>query len=194
MILGAQHGFRARGGFNVGIRLEGNYYRLNQLLSSLDVRIAAIASGAQMKFAKKYEEKVKANIRTGGKRFGYPGHSLGYAYYKQKHGGPSSLLMWSGAMHNAITIKKLAAGRVGVGIPKNEKRESYHSSDNNRLTISEYANVLEHGTRGGLNIPARPVFSDTFIKDMKGMKGLKTFLETNIMLGLRVQGIPVSKI
>ena len=193
MILGAQHGVRTRGGFNIEIKLEGNYYRLAQLMNTFGPQVMLIASGAQRQFAEEYRDRVKKNIREGGKRFGYPGHSPAYAHYKQKHGGPASLLVWSRAMHDAIEVMKLPEGRVGVGIPRNEKREKYHDKDQNRLTISEYANVLEHGTMGGLHIPARPVFSDTFKEDMKGLKGLRIYLETSIMLGLRAQGIPVSK-
>lgn len=190
-ILGAQHGVRTRGGFNVEIKLEGNYYRFRQLMNTFGPQVLLIATSAQKQFAEKYKERVKVNIRTGGKKFGYPGHSPAYAYYKQLHGGPGGLFMWSGAMHDAVDVMELRGGRVGVGIPRNEKREKYHDKEGDLLTISEYANILEHGaySRG---VPARPIFSDTFKQDMKGIKGLRIFLNWHIIRGLRAQGIIVN--
>lgn len=193
-IKGAMHGLRSRGSFNAEIKWEGEWVRFNELVNSLNFKLSAAAIYGQKKWAEKYASKVRTHIRTGGKRFGYPGHSDKYAAYKSRHGGPGRLLVWSGSMANAVDIKKLGKGRYAVGIPTSAKRQSYPGEKGRILPIHEYANILEHGTRGGLHIPARPVFSDTFTKDLGGMKGMKRFIELMILRKLKLQGVPIRKI
>ena len=195
-IAGALHGLRTRAGYNVEVKLEGDWFRLDQLTSNFGPVVMVIARRAQRSFAIKYKKRVQHHINTGGKRFGYPGHSRKYASYKQVRGGGSRVLYWSGTMHDSVDVMDLPRGRVGVGIPRNIRRPNYprEHQDNNQLTVSEYANILEHGTKGGLGIPARPVFSDTFKKDLKGNRGLKEFMATEIMLDLRARGINVTKL
>lgn len=190
-IVGALHGLRSRAGFNVEIKLEGDWFRFQDLINRFGPATMVVAKGAQKSFAQKYKEKVKSNIENGGKRFGYPGHSSAYSRLKAKRGGPSRLLYWSGAMYNAVDIVDLPKGRTGVGIPKGVTRERYKGEKKVELTISEYANVLEHGA---FHIPPRPVFKDTFKQDMGGLKGLKDFMTAEIALGLRAQGINVKKL
>lgn len=192
-IVGARHGMRARGGFDVDVKLSGNWLKFNQLIGSLDITLMTAAVGAQRKFAEKYRDRVKINIKTGGKRFGYPPHSPMYRTYKNKHGGGTKLLYWSGTMAESVDLVKLRRGRIGVGIPKDAVRAPYHSKEGELLTVSEYANILEHGaySRG---VPARPVFKDTFRKDMKGLAGLKSYIQWHIIRNFGVQGIFVSKV
>ena len=187
------HGLRARGGFNVGVKLTGNWLKFNQLVGSLDITMMTAATTAQRKFAEKYRDRVKTNIRTGGKRFGYPSHSPTYAKYKARHGGGTRLLHWSGSMEEAVEVVKLRGGRVGVGIPKDAVRERYEGEKGDLLTISEYANILERGSISR-SIPKRPVFSDTFKKDMKGIKGLKSYIQWHLVRNFGMQGIHVNKI
>lgn len=189
-VIGAQFGLRTRGGFNVEVKFEGEWLRFNRLIGSLDINMMLAAKAVQRKFAEKYRDKVKANIRTGGRRFGYPEHSKKYQKYKAKYGGGGGLFYWSGAMHQAVQVMDLRGGRVGVGIPRGLKREPYHGNDKVRLTISEYANVLEQGS-WSRNIPARPLFADTFKHDMGGMLGLKTYMQFHIVREFRKRGINV---
>jgi len=193
MIKGALHGLRTRAGFNVEVQLSGDWVRFNNIMNRFGPATMLLAQNAQLGFAKKYKKKVKQNIRTGGKRFGYPGHSDKYSRYKGRKGGGSRVLYWSGAMHDSVDVMKLSRGRVGVGIPSGTKRGKYPGERNNKLTISEYANILEHGTYGGLEIPKRPVFKDTLKQDMGGIKGLRNFMTAEIVLGLRAQGINVTR-
>jgi len=192
-IKGAQHGIRGRGSYNVGVRLEGDVIKFNLLTSSLSPLLAASVLSAQHDFARDYKDKVKQNIIEGGKRFHYPPHSTKYSRYKARLGGPSRLLYWSGAMANSIEIKATKDGKnFTVGIPKGENRPSYGKGDNNRLSISEYANILEHGRPPYM--PARPVFSDTFREQMGGLKGLKKAIETGIILNMGKLGYRVNKV
>ena len=193
-IQGVRYGLRSRAGFNVEIRLAGEWVRVNNILNSIDIDMALAGATAQRKFAEKYRDNVKHNIRTGGKEFGYPGHSPKYRKYKSKHGGPDNrLLHWSGAMEEAVQVVKLGGGRLGVGIKKGIKRERYDNEKGDILDISEYANILEKGaySRG---IPARPVFADTFKEDMGGIRGLKTYLAWHVARNLKAKGVPVIKI
>ena len=52
-IVGAAHGLRARGGFNVDVKLDGNWVKFNQLIGSMDTTVMLIAAEAQRKFAEK---------------------------------------------------------------------------------------------------------------------------------------------
>lgn len=193
-IAGALHGLRTRAGFNVEIRLEGDWVRFNDILNRFGPATMLISRNAQKHFAEKYKKRVKYHIRTGGKRFGYPGHSARYSRLKRRRGGGGRVLYWSGSMHDSVDVLKLPRGRVGVGIPSGVKRGRYPGEKDVNLTISEYANILEHGTFGGLQIPKRPVFADTFKQDMGGMKGLKSFMTVEIALGLKAQGINVTRL
>jgi hypothetical protein len=192
-IKGAVHGVRTRGSFNVDVKLDGNWVKFNQLVGSLDTTLMTSATMAQLAFAEKYRDRVQTNIRTGGKRFGYPGHSPKYAKYKSRHSGGTRLLYWGGTMADSVEVMELSGGRVGVGIPKEAVREPYHDKEGDLLTVSEYANILEHGaySRG---IPERPVFSDTCRIDMKGIKGLQSFIQWHIVRNFGAQGVHVNKI
>jgi len=198
-IKGAQHGLRTRGGYSIGIKLEGNWYAFQSLMDRFGPTVMALAKASQKDFAKEYKKKVQGHISSGGKRFGYPGHSPKYSSYKGRRGGGSRVLVWSGTMRNSVTVMDLPKGRVGVGIPRDISRERYPRETGDLLTVSEYANILEHGTFGGLRVPARPVFGDTFKKStgeggMGGMKGLHKHMSKGIALGLRAQGINITKI
>jgi hypothetical protein len=189
-IQGVIHGLRSRGSFNAEIKWEGEWVRFNDLVNSLNFKLSTAAIYGQKKWAEKYASKVRTHIRTGGRRFGYKEHSDKYAAFKAYHGGPGKLLVWSGSMANAVDIKKLGKGRYAVGIPTSAKRASYPGEKGRILPIHEYANILEQGS---WPMPARPVFSDTFIKDLGGMKGMKRFIELMILRKLRLQGVPIRK-
>jgi len=190
-IQGALIGLRKRGTFNVEIKLEGEWPKYRQLVNSNNLLLAAAAIAGQRSFAEKYKKEVKRNILTGGKKFGYPPLSEGYKKFKERYGGRGTPLVWSKTFYNSVKVIKNKAGTFfGVGIPKGIKRPSYHPSDNNRLTVSEYANVLEHGS---FPIYPRPVFKDTF-KDMGGKKAIRTFIEIAIIKNYYMRGFRVNRI
>lgn len=192
-IQGVRHGLRTRGSFNVGIKLSGDWIKFNQLVQSMDVKTLSAASLAQQGFAEKYRDRVKTNIRTGGRRFGYKNHSTSYKAYKRRHGGSNRLFYWGGSLHDSVSIVSLPGGRVGVGIPKDARRQPYHRKEGNLLSVSEYANILEHGaySRG---VVKRPIFSDTFTKDMGGLRKLKSFLTWHIARDLNRKGIKTTRL
>ena len=193
-IAGALHGLRTRGGFNVEVKLDGDWFKFSKLMNTFGTETMAIATAAQHQFAEEYKKKVKENIRTGGKQFGYPEHSSAYSRYKSSKGGPGRLFYWSGALYNSVDVMRLPNGRLGVGIPKNAKRGNYPGEKGTPLSVSEYANILEHGTRGGLNIPARPIFSDTFKQNMGGKRGLQKFMADYIYAAYAIRGLKPKRI
>jgi len=192
-IQGVRHGLRTRGGFNVEIQLVGEWIRVERILNHLNVDMAIAGAGAQRKFAEEYRDRVQYHIRTGGIEFGFEPHSKEYARYKARYGGGSSLLHWSGSMEKAVKVLPLGGDRIGVGIEKGVKREKYHPKDSGILEIHQYANILEKGSPGK-GIPARPVFAETFKKDMKGLMGLKNYMTLHIAAELKAKGIPITKI
>lgn len=155
-IQGASHGLRGRGGFNVGVRLEGDWFKLRELVNHQELWLRTAAIEGQLKFAQKYKKEVKKNIANGGKRFGYS-NSPKYVAAKARSGGGTTTLVWSKSMHDNVVVKyNKVGGLTLVGIPKGIKRETYRKGDNNKLEVHEYANVLEH------RYPKKPVFTDTF--------------------------------
>lgn len=182
---------RGRGSYNIGVKFEGNWVKFNEIVNSSNILLVMAARTGQKEFAEMYRDRVKANIRTGGKRFGYPQISGKYLLNKVRRGGPSTTLNWSGAFADSVEIRENKIGtRFMVGIPKGLKRPQYYASDKNRLSISEYANVLEHGTK---NVPPRPVFSDTFEKDMAGKLGLKRYIELAMIRKYGSVGVTLNK-
>lgn len=183
---------RGRGSFNVEIKLEGNWSKFNEIVNGSNILMVMGVRQGQKEFAEAYRDAVKKNIITGGRRFGYPPNNANYLYKKLRQGGGSTPLVWSRSFYNSVEIRVNRQGtRWLVGIPSGEKRPTYSSSDKNRLTISEYANILEHGTN---NIPARPIFSDTFSKDMGGKLGLKKSIEMALIRKFGQRGINLMKL
>lgn len=192
-IQGIQKGLRFRGTQQVGIQLDGQWREFDYLVNNVDTLLTKAAIAGQRAFAKKYQAAVKTNIRNGGKRFHYPTLSVRYKAFKERHGGSAGLLMWSKAMHDNVIVKDLGLGKVGVGIEKGIKRDFYDSENpnGNRLSISEYANILEHGS---FPMPARPVFSDTFKSEqVGGLNGIRKAIELSIITTYTSKGIPVTK-
>lgn len=193
VIGGKEHGLRTRGTFNVGIKLDGDWVKFNHLIENSDHLLRIAAREGQRKFAEAYRDKVKDNIKTGGKRFGYPDTTPDYTLRKIKHGGGSRNLIWDENFLDAVEIMKpTVRGNWGVGIKRNVTRGKYFGSDKNKLTISEYANVLEHGTK---YMPARPIFSDTFTRTnggMGGKAGVRKFITSHIVKYFRTIGIKVT--
>lgn len=195
-IIGAKHGLTSRGGYNVELQLDGDWIGFRNLVNSVDVKVSLAAREAQRLFAEKYLDTVKDNIRSGGKKFGYPETKPDYTLRKIRYGGGTTTLRWSDSMLESVTIVRGSRGtNWSVGIPAGLERPKYYPSDKNRLTISEYANILEHGRPPYM--PARPVFSDSFRRidgGVGGLRGMKLFLETTIILKLRALGIKTSKL
>ena len=193
-IVGAKHGMRARGSYNVEVQLSGEWFRFNALVNSLNRNIKIAALAAQHEFAQDYKDALIENIKNGGTRFAYPPHSPQYAKYKAKHGGGGSLMRWSDSLINAIEVLPLSGKLSGVGIPKDAKREEYFGGEGGIKNISEYANINEHGSWGKVNIPPRPYFSDTFRKTMGGLKGLRKHIEVALFIKFKAKGIKVIKL
>lgn len=188
------HGVRTRGGQNIGIILEGDWLKLGRLTSSIDITMAAAAAGAQLRFAKKYRDKVKSNILNGGKRLGLKPLQPSYKKFKTQKGGGGRALVWSQALYNAVEVMTLRGGRVGIGIDRKKTRGQYnHESESPSLTISEYANILEHGSASA-GIVARPVFRETFKQHMGGIKGLQKFIQWHLIRDFNKQGIRLNKL
>lgn len=183
---------RGRGSFNVEIKLGGNWTKFNEIVNGSNILMVMGVRQGQKEFAEAYRDAVKKNIITGGRRFGYPPNSPMYIYKKLRGGGGSTPLVWSKAFYNAVEIRATRDGRRWlVGIPSGESRPSYSIKEKNELTISEYANIIEHGTNG---IPARPVFADTFSRDMQGKRGLKRAIELALIRRFGQRGINLMKL
>ena len=191
-ILGARHGTKSRGTYNVGIRLEGQWKQVNDLVNSLDILISTAAIAGQRKFALDYKAAVRRNMRSGGSKFRYPPLSPKYLKFKSKHGGSGGMFIWDKNMHDAVDIQNLGVGKVGVGIKSGLKRPNYdgESPEGNRLTISEYANVIEHGS---FPMPPRPIFGDTF-KSMGGKARIKETIELALINRFRSKGVQTTRI
>lgn len=181
-----QHGLRARGGFNVSIRMEGEWIKFGSLINNLNTDIAIAASGAQRSFANKYKVAVKRNITEGGKRFGYAPTSAKYVAHKANSGGGSTLLRWTDSFRDSVTIINKGMFQWLVGIPKGIiRRPTAEKKRKQVLQVHEYANILEHGDG---NIPARPIFQDT-LRDMGGLARFKQFVTASLIQRLRMRGV-----
>jgi len=192
-ISGAAKGLRTRGSFNVDVKFHGNWVKFNTIAGSMDILLVMALREGSRKFAEEYRDKVKKNIETGGKRFGYAQNSPDYLRRKLRSGGSGTTMNWSGTFKNSIEVIENSKGtQFGVGIPKGKKRSNYGSGDSNSLQVHEYANILEHGLPP--KMPKRPVFSDTFTKDMNGKKGLQKYIEFSIMKNFGTKGINVTKL
>lgn len=183
---------RGRGSFNVEIKLEGNWTKFNEIVNGSNILMVMGVRQGQKEFAEAYRDAVKKNIITGGRRFGYPPNNLNYLYKKLRGVGSSTPLVWSKAFYNSVEIRVTRDGkRWLVGIPSGIKRQSYSNKEKNELTISEYANILEHGNG---KIPPRPVFADTFSKDMQGKRGLKRAIELALIRRFGQKGINLMRL
>jgi len=195
-IAGARHGLRGRGSFNVDIKFEGNWLKFNRIANSSPIIMAIGVREGQKLFAEEYRDKVKENMRNGGKRFGYAPLTWAYLYRKLRMAGGSTTFIFGETMVNSVEVKKNTTGtRFMVGIPKGLKRPNYYkeSATGNRLQVHEYANILEQGNPR-YAVPARPVFRDTFKQSMGGLRGLRKFIELHLIRRFGMSGIRVNKI
>lgn len=190
-----QKGLRKRGSFDVRVRLDGDWIKFSTLFKQTDVLLAMAAREGQRHFAEEYRDRVKQNIREGGKRFGYPPNSEKYLSRKKSRDGGSIPLRWSDTELNSVEIMTNAdKSRYSVGIPTGIRRPDYYSGDSNKLEVHEYANIVEHGfSNDKAMIPPRPVFSDTFVKTMGGKEGIRRFIESSIIARFGSLGIKVIK-
>jgi len=188
---GTEYGLRGRGGYDVKVSFEGEWVKFTRLMNSTNVILAASARHGQKSFADDYCEAVKSNIRTGGKRFGYPQNEGEYLRRKQIHGFGSVALRASDTMmHSVKVMSNHSKTMYMVGIPTGVSRPQYWPSDRNELEVHEYANIVEHGFANDKAIvPARPVFSDTFRITMGGKNGLKRYIEESIIKGFGLIGV-----
>jgi hypothetical protein len=192
---GTEYGLRSRGGYDVEIRLEGDWVKFSRLINSTNLVLAAAARQGQKGFAEDYCKAVKQNIRTGGKRFGYPQNEGEYLRRKQLHGYGSVALKVSGTMMSSVRVMINSTKTIySVGIPTGISRPTYWPSDSNNLEVHEYANIVEHGFETNKTIvPARPVFSDTFRITMGGKEGIRKYIERSIAVGFGAMGVIVKK-
>lgn len=101
---GTEYGLRSRGGYDVQIRLEGDWVKFTKLINSTNLILAAAARQGQRNFAEDYCKAVKQNINNGGKKFGYPQNEGEYLKRKQLHGYGSTALKVSGTMANSVRV------------------------------------------------------------------------------------------
>lgn len=186
-IQGSLHGLRSRGGYNVDIRLEGDWFKLKDLTNNQQKWLRKGARVGQRKFALKYLKEIKKNIRNGGKELGYLPLSPAYKALKVREGGGTIALRWSKSMLNAVKMKdNKTADMILVGIAKGLSRPKYHKSDNNKLQVHEYANVMEQ------SYPRRPVFTDSW-KRIKGNRGLTKAMIDHIQQSYLIRGYKINK-
>jgi len=190
---GVSQGLKSRGGYDVRVRLEGDWVKFSLLVKNMDLLLAASAIAGQKDFAENYKKAVQENIRNGGRRFGYPPNTTKTLGIKKKYGGSITVLNWLGTMANSVKVMPNSSNTgFSVGIPKNLSRPTYFDKDDNNLSISEYANVLEHGSFWK-SIPERPTFSDTFKETMGGKRGIIKYIEKAIIKAGFVMGIKIKK-
>lgn len=182
----ASHGLRGRGGFNVDVKLEGEWFKFGALTSSLNPLISTAAISAQKAFMEKYRDAVKQNIKEGGKRFGYYYTSDSYVSYKAKHSGGGILLRWTDSFMNSVTLINKGMFHWLVGIPTGINRASTNEKRKQTLQVHEYANVLERGYPPYM--PPRPIFRDTF-KQLGGLSRLSSFLRASLIQRLARLGV-----
>lgn len=190
-----QRGLRKRGSFDVQIRLDGEWIKFGMLYKQMDVLVLMAARAGQKAFAEEYRDRVKQNIREGGKRFGYPQNFGKYLQRKKSEGGGAIALRWSDTELNSVEVMTNAPQtRFMVGIPTGIRRPDYYSGDANKLEVHEYANIIEHGySSDKATVEPRPVFSDTFTKTMKGKEGIRKFIERSIITKFGTLAIKVTK-
>jgi len=184
------HGLRGRGGFNVDVKLEGEWLKFGMLMSNLSPTISAAASGAQKAFAERYRDEVRKNIKQGGKKFGYGYTSADYKKQKARYGGGSTLLRWTDSFLNAVQVINQGMFKWQVGVPTGIQRNTTGvPGREQKMEVHEYANILEQGYPPFM--PPRPIFADTF-RDMGGKAFLAKFLSMSLVRRFSRMGIKVT--
>lgn len=173
---------------HVSIKQEGEWKRMGIALQNLSPAIRSGVVIAQREFAIKFKKKLRHNIRTNGVEIGWAPLSPAYAAWKDKQDsryGSSNILRFSGTYYNSIDIIQKGY-TVYVGIPLGKGS----ASSNEGLSVSQYANILEHGSFAR-NIPARPLWGPSF-KQIGGSKALASTMYNSINISLKVYGVTFS--
>ena len=124
---------------------NGNWHKIHQIIHRLPATLRVAMMAGQRSVAKKFKAEILKAIR-----------SNSYPEKKQAQGG--GLFVFTGSYKRNIKIITTNSNRIYVGIKKGVR-----GNNKSRLTISEYANILEQGsvTRG---IVPRPLWRDTWRK------------------------------
>lgn len=185
----AQYGRRARRSYsmsaNMDISLDGGWMKMAVVMDNLEPSIKAGTEAGQLSAAKKLMQIVKRHLKSHGSALGWPAVSKEYAYNKTIMGGtPSALLHLTGAYRRNIKIIK-KGNNIYVGVKKGIMPPSIPGRMNPKLTIAQYASVLETG-QAGRNIKARPLWGPSY-KQFGGKNRIKKLLAWHISKELRIR-------
>lgn len=145
---------------DIEINFWGDWEKLDNLLNSKNPQIQSVCFVGMEKFAKRYKKLLKFHITTGGKAFGYPPLKNSYIENKERLGYVTTMFNLTRSLWGAITIKvNKRENNIGVGIDSKQKKNTIKKGVANTLTISQYAQLLQEGTKYE---PKRPIFTDVF--------------------------------
>lgn len=173
----------------VSFSLEGDWVKAAQLINNLSTTIRTAALKGEKEAAFIYYEKLRNNVKTNGKLLGYPQEKVSYEKKKQSAGLSGGLFRLTDSFLTYITIIRKPTG-YWVGVKPGKKKDLKVSGFSDDLTISEYVNVLEHGSPK-MGIRKRPIFRDTF-RQMGGLAGVKAIIMRNLSSKFTRMGIKIS--
>jgi len=158
-------GFGVSPDVHLNYRLVGEWERANYMFRRFPTDVKRGVNLATRKVARKYRRKVIENIRNQGAAIGWePITSEKYRKFKESKGEFSvdtPLQFFGSLLQNIKTFKHGQMGwsaGIKAGI-RNEKMD--HLRKGNSLSVSEYAGVLEHGSKTR-NIRPRPLWTPSW--------------------------------
>ena len=168
-------------GLTLHVKLEGDWQKVDALVSDLGPSIQRGYDSAVNSFAKKLLSIVKKSLTLG-----IPPVGGGVVWQPL---APATIRRWG--QHPIYNLTGLYSRSVGlyvyksrtlVGLPIGTRRSSQKE-----LTLNELAKILEFGSNDG-RIPARPVWSPS-LKAAGGRDSIKKLILTSIRKELMKKGI-----
>lgn len=166
-------------GYQTEVQFVGDWDRVARLLNDTPMIIDIGSKLGQESAANKILKIVKHHIRTNGGELGWPSLSMKYQESKASKGfDPGRMLYMTGTYYWSIK-KWNNRGNIYVGVKSGTKHPD------SKLTVSEIANILEHGSNAR-NIPARPLWAPSF-KQFGGSKKVRSLILWHIAAQFRLR-------
>lgn len=162
-----------RGIGDIEIRLEGNWRLVDQFMEELASNIQSGYDIAVSKFSKKLMGIIKKSMITGTPPQGGGVYWEPLASSTIKKYGNHPIYYLTGLYCRSIGIYKYR-GKTLIGLPRNFKKAS-----NQKITLNQLAILLEYGSKGGGNIPPRPLWRPA-VKSVGGIVELRKSALTEI--------------
>lgn len=169
------------------IKLFGQWEETIRVLQKVSPAVKEVSIKAQLRVGREIVRRVKAHLRN--QDLGWQPLSSSYQKRKADAGLPSGKILYAyGNYYRNIEVWRRANHHlVYIGVRRGRYTKNLEGKKS-KIDIATIAAI--HELSSGKRIPKRPLWNPT-IKEMGGVKGIKTLYVQYLVKGLQRKGIPI---